>query len=132
MHFYVTFNCSFITTANGSNIGIWYVDDGTGNCVEWEEGTIDSYAKGAQSALTIATIAGFTAGVLVTFEWLICEVCCAGCVEGLAFAFAWLSGGAVFTIYGTCSIFFLVYSSTVSMTQCWCLSHLFFRHPRMR
>jgi hypothetical protein len=99
MQFFVTAGCSFVQTADGTNIGIWYVDDGTGNCVELD-GEVDSFVKGAQSSLTIATIAGFGAAVLVTFEWLLCEVCCAGCVEGLAFCCAWMVGGAVYTIYG--------------------------------
>jgi hypothetical protein len=75
MQFLVTFNCSFLVTEAGSNIGIWYVDDGTGNCVDWV--TDDGVATGAQSALTISTIAGFAAGTMVLFEWLICAVCCA-------------------------------------------------------
>jgi hypothetical protein len=101
MQFLVTFGCSFVTTGDGQNIGVWYVDDGTGTCVDWEDGEPDSFVKGAQSALTLATIAGFAAAVLVTIEWLLCEICCAGCVEGLAFCAAWIVGGGVFSIYGT-------------------------------
>lgn len=100
MQFLVTFNCSFVKTADGRNIGIWYVDDGTGNCVEWDETASDSFVKGAQSSLTIATVAGFGAAVLIAFEWLLCEICCAGCIEGLAFCCAWIVGGGVFSIYG--------------------------------
>ncbi len=99
MQFFVTFQCNFVSTADGTNFGIWYVDDGTGTCVEWPE-TADSIVTGAQSALTLSTMAGFAAGVLVLFEWLICEVCCAGCLEGLAFCGAWVIGGSVFMIYG--------------------------------
>jgi hypothetical protein len=97
MQFYVTFNCNFITTSSG-NIGIWYVDDGTGTCVEWE--SQDEIVGGAQSMLTLSTIAGFAAGAMVLFQWLICEVCCAGCLEGLAFAASWILGSTVFMIYG--------------------------------
>ena len=100
MQFLVTFNCSFVKTADGRHIGIWYVDDGTGNCVEWDETATDSFVKGAQSSLTIATVAGFGAAVLIAFEWLLCEICCAGCIEGLAFCCAWIVGGGVFSIYG--------------------------------
>jgi hypothetical protein len=100
MQFLVTFNCSFVKTADGRNIGVWYVDDGTGNCVEWDSTATDSFVTGAQSALTIATVAGFGAAVLIAFEWLLCEICCAGCIEGLAFCCAWMVGGGVFSIYG--------------------------------
>lgn len=101
MQFFVTFNCSFLETPSG-DVGIWFVDDGTGECVEWE--STDEFIKGAQSALSISTAAGFCAGVLVLFEWLLCEVCCAGCIEGLAFLAAWAVGGSVFMIYGACSV----------------------------
>lgn len=99
MQFFVTFQCNFLTTPE-RNIGIWYVDDGTGNCVDWPAEASDPVLAGAQSTLTISTIAGFFAGALVLFEWLICGVCCAGCFEGLAFCGAWLFGGCVFMIYG--------------------------------
>ena len=92
MQFLVTFACDFISTPNG-NIGIWYIEDDTGECVEWD--TSDPLIAGAQTALTVATVAGFIAGVLVTLEWILCEVCCAGCIEGLGFCVAWLAGGYV-------------------------------------
>jgi len=98
MQFFVTSGCSFLSTPKGY-VGIWYVDDGKGNCVAWGSSQ-SQVVGGAQSALTISTIAGFAAGVMVLFEWLICEVCCAGCLEGLAFCTSWLIGGAVFMIYG--------------------------------
>lgn len=100
MHFYVTFGCDFVRGSNGQKMGIWYVDDGSGTCIEWDEAMEDKYVSGSRSSLTIATVAGFGAAVLVLFEWLLCEVCCAGCIEGLAFCCAWIVGGAVFTIYG--------------------------------
>lgn len=100
MQFLVTFGCDFITTGDGKNIGIWYVDDGSGTCVDWSDSK-EEIVAGAQSALTLSTIAGFAAGALVLFEWLCCEICCAGCVEGFAFCGAWMIGGAVFMIYGT-------------------------------
>ena len=100
MQFLVTFGCDFITTGDGSQIGVWYIDDGSGTCVEWPDSR-EEIVAGAQSALTLSTIAGFAAGFLVLFEWLCCEICCAGCVEGLAFCGAWMLGGSVFMIYGT-------------------------------
>ena len=101
MQFFVTFNCSFLVTPD-RGVGIWYVEDGDGKCVEWPADLDDSIVKGAQSALTISTIAGFMAGILVLFEWVCCEVCCAGCLEGLAFCTSWVIGSSVFMIYGEC------------------------------
>lgn len=97
MQFFVTFSCSFLETANGP-VGIWYIEDDNGECVEWESS--EELVKAAQSALTLSTVAGFAAGAMVLFEWLLCEVCCAGCLEGLAFAASWMIGGSVFMIYG--------------------------------
>ena len=102
MQFLVTFGCNFLETSEG-NVGLWYVDDGTGNCVDWPTNGIDaddqSIVKGASSALTLATIFGFAAGMMILFEWLFCEVCCAGCLEGISFICAWLFGGATYMIY---------------------------------
>jgi hypothetical protein len=90
MQFLATFACDFLLTEGGS-LGIWYIEDESGECVDWVDQ--DGAVSGAQSALTIATCAGFITGVLVAFEWLLCEICCAGCIEGLGFACAWLVGG---------------------------------------
>jgi uncharacterized membrane protein YccF (DUF307 family) len=46
-------------------------------------------------------IAGFAAGVLIAFEWLLCEICCAGIIEGLCIAAAWIVGGSTFMFYGS-------------------------------
>lgn len=103
MQFVATFGCDFLTTPSTRGIGIWYVEEqGTGNCVEWSTTNLemDDVVKGAQSALTLSTIAGFAAGVMVLFEWLLCEVCCAGCLEGLAFCSAWVLGCSTFMLYG--------------------------------
>jgi hypothetical protein len=92
MQFLATFACDFVVTDNGS-FGIWYFEDENGECVDWV--TPDVAVTGAQTALTVATCAGFIAGVLVAIEWLFMEVCCAGCIEGLLFLVAWLAGGYV-------------------------------------
>lgn len=55
---------------------------------------------GARSALVISMVCGIAALIMVLFEWLFCEVCCAGCLEGLAFVGAWACGLGVYMIYG--------------------------------
>ena len=100
MQFWVTFGCDFLTTSSG-NVGIWYIDEGDGECVDWPNDAEDiEIVKGAQSALTLSTIAAFCAGLMVLLEWLFCEVCCAGCLEGIAFFGSWFFGGATFMLYG--------------------------------
>jgi hypothetical protein len=93
MQFWATFSCDFIKVGD-ETIGVWYRST-DGECDEDSYETDDGVVGGARSALTISTICGFGAGLLVLFEWLCCEVCCAGCVEGLAFAGAWMVGGYV-------------------------------------
>ena len=39
-------------------------------------------------------------GILVAFEWCICQVCCAGCLEMCCYMGAWLCGGGVNAIFG--------------------------------
>ena len=111
----MTFQCSFLSTADG-NFGIWYVEDAqSGECsADWSSSKIngdDSILAGARAALTVSTVAGTVAGGLIVFEWLFCKLCCASCIEGLALVAAWMTGGATFMVYGTFSFFFFVFSS---------------------
>lgn len=54
----------------------------SGTLLEWT--TDDRVVLGARSALTIATLTGFCAGVMMAIEWILYRICCAGCLEGLA------------------------------------------------
>lgn len=91
MQFMVTFSCDFIETETDVSFGIWFYDDGNGECVEWENHD-EGVVTGARTALTIATIAGICAGGMVAIEWIFCQIGCAGCLEGSAFVVAWLAG----------------------------------------
>ena len=110
MQFLATFACDFILTPNGG-VGIWYIEDENGDCVEWP--TTDGFVTGSQTALTFATCAGFITGVLVAIEWILCEICCAGCVEGIGFCIAWVAGGyVVFFRYLDRSLYHFGFGST--------------------
>ena len=88
------YSCEFLTTSDGViDIGIWF--QGTyGECdLDEAYGVGDQgYVAGARSALLISMMCGFAAGTMVLFEWVCCEICCAGCLEGLAFVGAWACG----------------------------------------
>jgi len=98
------YSCEFITVDDGSiHVGIWY--QGTNGECNTEPGASysaeeDSLVAWARTSLLVSMIAGFIAGTLVLFEWLCCEVCCAGCIEGGAFIVAWACGLGVYMIYG--------------------------------
>ncbi|CAB9501919.1 expressed unknown protein [Seminavis robusta] len=72
-----------------------------GNCASEYYETDDPVINGARTVLIISMGAGFIAGVMVLFEWLFCEICCAGVLEGLAFMAAWMLGAASFMFYGS-------------------------------
>ena len=71
-----------------------------GTCEDSQFETDDGIVTGARTALMVSTCAGFIAGAMVTFEWLFCEICCAGLLEGLGFLVAWMAGSATFMFYG--------------------------------
>ncbi|CAB9531495.1 expressed unknown protein [Seminavis robusta] len=72
-----------------------------GTCQSEYYTTDDAVITGARTTLIVSMCAGFIAGVMVLFEWLFCEICCAGVLEGLAFLLAWIAGGASFMFYGS-------------------------------
>lgn len=109
MQLLLIYSCHFFSTdldntGVNTTIGIWYETYGGGN----ETCNLDSHYEaeeeglvaGARSALVLSVLCGMTATLLVVFEWFFCEICMAGCVEGLAFVGAWGCGLGVYMIYG--------------------------------
>ena len=102
LQFLTTYSCEFVEFLDGdvTSAGIWYLGR-SGECDDEQFETEDSVVLGARSSLTISMIAGFAAFAMILFEWLLCEVCCAGILEGLAICVAWMVGGATFAFYGS-------------------------------
>ena len=96
-------SCELVQVNGGGSWGIFFRGTGaSGNqCQEEPYETSDGLIMGARSALLVSMCAGFIAGLMVAFEFLFSEVCCAGLLEGLAFFLAWSAGGAAFMFYGT-------------------------------
>jgi len=98
------YSCDFFSFADtNESIGIWYESFNGGTECFLEEpyaAADDTIIAGARSAAIISMVCGFVAGVLVFIEWVCCNICCAGCVEGLAFFGAWTCSVGVFMLYG--------------------------------
>ena len=99
-------SCELVSLSGGSKDGDAYgiFFHGTGSNNECETDlyeTQDPFVTASRSTICLSMVAGFIAGLMVTFEWLFCEVCCAGVLEGLAFFLAWTSAAATFMFYGT-------------------------------
>lgn len=98
------YSCDFFTFIDtAESTGIWYGStNGGSECVldEPYSASEDSLIKGARSAAIVSMACGLVAAILVAVEWFFCEICCAGCIEGLAFVGAWSSGLGVYAIYG--------------------------------
>ncbi|KAG7339430.1 hypothetical protein IV203_025393 [Nitzschia inconspicua] len=108
LQFVVMFNCDFIQfgEANYASLGLWFYGvDGTCSDEEFQLEDNEAWFTGAwvsssRSCLSISMFCGAAATIMVTFEWLCCEVCCAGVLEGLAFCGAWVLGLMAFGMYG--------------------------------
>lgn len=111
MQFLNIYSCDFIHSKSDDSlsIGIWFQttlsSDGTGTVeCNFDEGSYtaeeNSLVAGARSALIISMLCGIAALVMVMFEWCLCEICCAGILEGAAFVGAWFCGAGVYMIYG--------------------------------
>ena len=75
-----------------------------GNGVECEVNTYDTddpFIQASRSMLSMSIVFGGIAGILVGFEWLVCQVCCAGLLEGVAYLLAWVLGACSFVFYGS-------------------------------
>ena len=92
------FSCEFIKFGedNYASLGLWYYGvDGTCQDTSFEvsEGWFTGgWISGARSCLILSMICGAAACTMISFEWLCCEVCLAGCLEGIALAGAWILG----------------------------------------
>lgn len=100
MQFLNVYSCDFFSSNDSTvNVGIWY-EGSNGECdLEEHYDEDDPWVKVARSSIVISMLCGMAAGVMVLFEWLFCEVCCAGCLEGIAFVGAWACGLGVYMLY---------------------------------
>jgi hypothetical protein len=86
--------------ADGVSYG-YFFKGSDGVCAEEAYETDDGLVTGARSALIVSMVAGFGAGALILFEWILCEICCAGVLEGIALMVASAAAGASFMFYAS-------------------------------
>lgn len=97
------YSCDFFHfSGTTDSIGIWYESINAGMQCDLDEPypAVGGLISGARSAMILSMLFGLGAGVLVLIEWVFCEVCCAGCIEKLAFVGAWACGFGVYMFFG--------------------------------
>jgi len=96
------YSCDFFHfTGTTESLGIWYwSENGECDLEEAYSAQDNSLVAGARSAMVLSIVCGLVATGLVLLEWIFCEICCAKCIEGLAFVGAWACGLGVYAIYG--------------------------------
>lgn len=82
-----------------ATMGINFKGNGIECAIEGYE-TDDPFIRAARGMLSLSVIFGGAAGIVVAFEWLVFEVCCAGLLEGSAYLMAWVMSGCTFIFYG--------------------------------
>lgn len=83
-------------------IGVWY-ESVDGSCdvdAPYSAEGGNNLVSASRSAMSLSMVCGFVGGCLVLIEWIFCEICCAGCVQNLAFIGAWGCGLGVYALYG--------------------------------
>jgi len=75
---------------------------GSEQCAGYDDDTDDAMLKAARAMIALAIAAAAAGGTLVLFEFVCCKiVCCASCVEGLAYLAAQVCSGLAFLAYGS-------------------------------
>ncbi len=96
----VELNLKEVAASNGieATMGMFFKGNGIACEVEPYE-TEDPFIVASRTALSLSIIFGGIAGLMVTFEWIICDICCATLLEGLAYFFAWVLCACTFIFY---------------------------------
>lgn len=104
MQWKVLDSCSLFEYRDSTDsFGIWYESTNAGmECDRTEAYSTEdrSLVSASRSSMVLSMIFGIVAALLVTIEWVFCEICCAGCVQHLSFLAAWACGLGVYAIYG--------------------------------
>lgn len=104
MQWRVLESCSLFNYRDSTDsFGIWYETSNAGlDCSKDEPYAVEDrrLVAASRSSMVLSMIFGVGGGLLVLIEWIFCEICCAGCVQNLAFVAAWACGLGVYSIYG--------------------------------
>lgn len=104
MQWMMLYSCDMFNYRDSTDsIGLWYETSNAGmdcNVDEPYPAEDSSLVAAARSSMVLSMLFGLGAGVMVLIEWIVCEICCAGCVQNLAFVAAWACGLGVYSLYG--------------------------------
>lgn len=99
-------SCEFIEYSgafghsNGKAGLFHYSNPDNGSCESYREGTsIEGTDNAARTCGALAAIFGLVALVLIMFEFCICKLWCARCLESSIYAVAYVCQGITFLIY---------------------------------
>lgn len=76
MQWALQYDCDYALFADNetSGFGVWFtMVDSTCSTTVYDPTETDPFIVSARSCLTLAMISAFIGGVMVTFEWCICE-----------------------------------------------------------
>lgn len=98
-------SCEFLEFTSGifgrsGTAGLFQYTDENGNCVKYPDDiNLGSTDNTARSCGALAAIFGLVALCLIMFEFCICKLCCARCIESCVYAVAYICQGLTFFIY---------------------------------
>ena len=81
-------------------VGVWFLmNDNTCLGEPYNPEEIDPFITTARAALSSSMATGLIGGLVVFFEFLLCEVCCASCIAMISYISAWILSACTFIIY---------------------------------
>lgn len=93
-------SCEFLEFGNNQKLGLFHFTDQDGNCVKYDDSLpIEGTDNAARACGSLAAIFGLIALVLIMFEFCICKLWCARCIESLVYAVAYICQACTFLVY---------------------------------
>ena len=88
-------------SSSGKTIGVFQQSDASGDhCARTTYDTDDPFIKAARYMISLSIVCGVIAGIMIFFECVACEICCAGCLERFALLLASWTSASTFVFYG--------------------------------
>jgi len=103
-------SCEFIifstTTLGNGQAGLFqYQSPTSGECIEYPDNVpLEQTDTAARTCAALAAIFGLAALCLLLFEFCICKIPCARCLESMVFAVAYVCQGCTFLAYNNSSL----------------------------
>ena len=99
-------SCQFFNFSGALGLGsgeaglFQYTDPNSGECVDYPDDVdITGTDNTSRVCSALAALFGLIALVLIIFEFCICKLCCARCIESCVYAVAYICQGLTFLLY---------------------------------